>query len=509
MKKDLVVGVDCSTTASKAVVWDMHGQPVSEGRKTFPLLNPYPAWWEQEAEEWWEATADALRQATSTVEPGRIAALCLTHQRETFVPVDERGKPLRNAIPWMDERSRPQVAQMENLYGEEKIHRLTGKPVSMTPSVYKIIWMKEHEPALFERVYKYLDVHAYLVFQMTGQFKTGWGCADPLGVFDMQNFCWAEDLLAALGLRLDQFPEAFPPGAVLGEVVDEAAAQCGLPAGLPVVAGLGDGQAAGLGANITGPGQAYLNLGTAVVSGAYSESYATDRAFRTMGGGIPRTYLLETDLKWGTYIINWFVDKFGAVEPQLNLSAEEILEAAARKLPAGSMGLMLVPYWGDVMNPYWDPAAGGIIVGWRGSHERPHLYRAILEGIAFEQRLATTGVEEAAGFTIDGYVVMGGGSKSPLWCQIVADVTGKAVTVGQSAEATCLGAAILAASAAGLYPGIRQAAAAMVHLGQTYQPHGKTGLIYDRLFEEVYRHLFPALRPYLDRLTALTYGEGD
>ena len=509
MSKDLVISVDCSTSASKAIVWDKWGHSLSEGRSTFPLLNPHPAWWEQHAEGWWEATSSALRDATSTIDTSRLAAICMTHQRETFVAVDEKGTPLRNGIVWLDERAWAELDDIDSNYGADKFHQTSGQPLSTTPSVPKIVWLSKHEPAVFEKAYKYLDVHAFLVFKMTGQFKTSWGCIDTMGIFDMVNHRRASDLLSALGLRVDQFPEAFLPGTVLGTVTAQAAEKCGLPKGLPVVASLGDGQAAGLGANITSPGQAYLNLGTAVVSGVFSEKYIADPAFRTFNGGVPNTYILETCLRGGTFTISWFVEKFADIDLKtmnLNVSPEEILEAAARKVPMGSLGLMLVPYWNIVMNPYWDAKATGTIIGWRGVHGRAHMYRAILEGIAFEQRLGTDGVENALGSPVEGFVAMGGGSQSDLWCQIVADITGRPVTRSLSPEATCLGAAILAATAGGLYGDVREAAAAMVHLGDTYCPDQENQAFYDKLYEEVYRRIFPALQPLIDRLTELASG---
>lgn len=506
--RDLVIGVDCSTTASKAVIWNREGKPLAESRKGFPLLMPRPGWHEQQAEDWWTATAQALREAAAQVDTRRLAALCLTHQRETFVPVGEDGRPLRPAIVWMDERCRKVLPLLDRLYGAERFHQLTGKPLSMNPSVGKILWLRENEPAIFHQAYKFLDVHAFLVHRLTGLFRTSWGSADPMGLFDMRQHTWAEDLIRAIGLRPDQLPEAYPPGTVLGEVTQEAASACGVPAGLPVVAAVGDGQAAGLGTNTTRPGQAYLNLGTAIVSGAYSETYVTDRAFRTMNGAIRDTYLLETVLLGGTYIINWFVEHFARLDVaslDLNLSAEEILEASLRKVPPGALGLMLVPYWNSVMNPYWDPSASGIVVGWRGIHDRRHLYRALLEGIAFEQRLHTSGVEAAVGQEVTSYKVVGGGARSPLWCQIIADVTGKPVFRATNPEATALGAGILAAAAVGLYRDAREAASAMTHTEATpFEPDHERHAFYSRLYEEVYRHLFPALQRYLYRLTELT-----
>lgn len=506
---DLVIAVDSSTTASKAVVWDRTGRVVAEGRATFPLLNPRPGWYEQRADDWWTSTALALRTATAQIDARRLAAICITHQRESFVPVDDQCRPIRDAILWLDERSRAQVAAIDGRVGKQRIHDITGKPVAMTPSLYKILWLQEHEPEVLRRAYKFMDTHAFLVWHLSGQWKTSWSCADPMGLVDMRSWTWATGLMRELELDPAQYVELVAPGAVLGEISAAAAQVTGLPAGLPLIAGAGDGQSAGLGANITRSGQAYLNLGTAVVSGAHAEEYAADLAFRTLGSPIAGAYTLETLIRGGTFTVSWFVERFAkdVANVALPLSVEDVLETAARRVPPGSLGLMLVPYWNGVTNPYWDGGATGITVGWNGSHGREHFYRAILEGMAYEQRLGTEGVERALGHAIDEYIVLGGGSKSPLWCQIIADVTGKRVTRSATAEATCLGAGILASVAAGWYPDAHTAAAAMTHTGPVYEPQPATQQIYDRLYREVYQGLFPALQASLGRLTELTQGE--
>ncbi len=227
-----------------------------------------------------------------------------------------------------------------------------------------------------------------------------------------------------------------------------------------------------------------------------------------MYGGVPGTYMLETVLLGGTYTIKWFVDSFTDLENTcagLNLSAEDILDVAARKVPLGADGLILVPYWNSAMNPYWDASASGIVVGWRGVHQRQHLYRAILEGIAFEQRLHTAGVEQALGQQVERYIAIGGGARNDLWCQIIADVTGKPVYRTRTHEATAVGAGILAAAAAGLFPGVREAAESMVHIDTLFfQTNPESYKKYSRLYEDVYVHLFPALQKYLVRLNKLT-----
>ncbi len=514
MSEPLVIGLDASTTACKAVVWDRKGTSMAEGRASIPLLMPRPTWHEQPAEAWWSAAVQALREAVGSVDPEHLAALCIAPQRETFVPVDKAGQPLRHAIVWMDERCRDLLPQIDHQYGEDKIHQQTGKPLSGNLSLGKILWLRENEPQVFKRTHKYLDVGAFLAHRLTGHYRTGWGCVDPMGLFDMRHHRWAEDLLSFLGLDVAQMPQAMPPGKVMGEVTREAAETCGLPRGLPVVAGVGDGQAGGMGVKITQPGQAYLNLGTAVISGTHAETYLIDPAFRTMYSALPGAYSLETVLLGGTYTITWFVENWAEDVDNPNKlgisvdnfgSTEDLYDAAIQSVPAGAEGLMLVPYWNSAMNPYWDAAASGIVVGWRGIHRRQHLYRAILEGIGFELRLHIEGVEAALGQTIQRFVAMGGGSRSATWCQIIADITGKSVYRARAPEAAALGAGIQAASGVGLFDDVREAAEAMTHIAPIpFKPDVERHRFYTRLYKDVYRYLFPALQPYVRRLTEET-----
>jgi xylulokinase len=497
-----VIGMDCSTTATKAVVWDMEGNAVAEGRATFPLSSPQPGWGEQNAEDWWRSTRDALRQAAGGVDANQIGAIGITIQRETFVCLDEHNRPIRPAILWLDSRAGKQVAK----YGSDKVHELTGKPPNPTPGFYKMLWLREHEPESLDRAHRVVDVHGFLVHRMTNQWKTSWATADPLGLVDMRSFDWSDELLGMVGLTREQMAEIHPPGAVLGELGDEVAAEVGIPPGTPVVAGSGDGQSAGLGANITRSGRAYLNLGTAVVSGSYSDQYHPSRDYRVLSGPIPRTYTYELLLLGGTFTVSWFVDNFAGIRGEdlgLGLSTEQLLEAAAARIKPGAGGLVAVPYWSTAATPYWDAQAQGIMLGWNGSHTKAHAYRAILEGIAFEVRLMTDGVEAGLEQPIERYYAMGGGSRSPLWCQIVADVTNRQVVVCKEIETTALGAAMQAAAATGTFGDIRAAAEAMSGEGATYSPDEATAGRYDRLYSEVYKEIYPRIAPVFKALDAL------
>jgi xylulokinase len=240
-----------------------------------------------------------------------------------------------------------------------------------------------------------------------------------------------------------------------------------------------------------------------------SANYLVDRSFRTLYACIGGAYFLEAVIQGGAFTVGWFVDQFAdPVSPDSppTRRPEEVLEARAAKVPPGSLGLVLVPYWNHAMTPYWDAAASGITVGWTGAHGREHFYRAILEGIAFEQRLVGDGMMTAKGRPFDEYVALGGGSRSDLWCQILADVTDVPVVRCATPEATCLGAGILAATAARWYPNVQSAANTMTGTAGRFIPNPEARTIYERLYSEVYRPLFPTLQPLIHRLAELTQG---
>ncbi len=506
MTRDLVIGVDCSTTAAKAVVWDLRGRSLAEGRAPLPLSTPRPGWGEQNPADWWTATVKAIAEATRQVDAKRVAALAITHQRETFACLDANGGAIRPAMLWLDTRATAEI----DAFGSEAIHETTGKPSNTATSWYKLLWLKANEPEVLRRTGWVIEVHGYLAHRLTGRWRTSYGSVDPMGVLDLGRFALAGDLLAKAGLEPGQIPEIRAPGAVLGELLPDVAAVVGLTAGLPVVAGTGDGQAAALGAGVTGPGVASLNLGTGIVSGAFSADYRFGRAFRTMTGGMPGTYMPETFIGGGAYNITWFVEQFADIPARpfgLDVSAENLLETAAAKLPPGAEGLLALPYLSGALAPYWDSNARGVFFGLSPRHGKSHLYRALLEGLSMEQRLATTGAEAALGAPIEQIRIMGGGSRSFLWRQILADVLKRPIEVVRETETTCLGAAMLAAVGAGLHGSVAEAASAMSGVRQTRLPEASTAARYDRLFE-VYRQLYPSLRETFAQLRAIS-GEAE
>jgi xylulokinase len=489
---DLVIGIDCSTTASKAVVWDMQGRAVAVGRRSYGLSHVRSGWVEQHAPDWWAATSGAIADAVAKVEPSRIAGIAITHQRETFVCLDSAGQPIRAAITWMDVRATAEV----EAFGSPQVHEITGKPPNPTPAWYKLLWLKKHEPETIRRTAHVVDVAGYLVEKLTGEWATSWACADPLGLVDLRRFDYDDGLLEQAGLSRAKVSRLLPPGAIAGQLRAGVAAELGLKPGLPIVVGAGDGQSAGLGCNVTRPGRAYLNLGTGTVSGVYAETYSYAKAYRTMGGPVPGTYILETFIGGGTQNVVWFVEQLGVPAGLVNTagrSAEQLLEEAAVAVPQGAGGLLCLPYWTGAMTPYWDGHARGAFVGLSGLHGKAHMYRAVLEGIAMEQRLLTSGVEAATGQHIAEILMLGGGSRSPLWCQIIADVLGRSLKLVREQESTALGAGIHAAAALGFHADLRTAADAMTGIENSYEPEPQAHARYSDIFV-AYRSIYPGLK---------------
>ena len=489
----LVIGLDCSTTGTKAIAFDKNGKIAARAHETIPLFSPEPHYYEQDPKDWWNSAQKVLRQLTRQISPGRISAIAISNQRETFVPLDKDGKCLRPAIIWLDERCKDEVQSFSQKIGANRIHRITGKPADYAPVVYRLAWMKEHEPKLYKNIGRVCDVHAYMVWKLTNAFMTSWASADPLGVFDLKNKRWSPLILDSLALREDQFPVTSRPGTILGRVLEKASEMTGLNIGTLVVAGGGDGQAAGLGANALTPELAYLNLGTAVVAGVYGEQYRTSKAFRTMSSCSEGGYYYECSLRAGTFSIDWFIKNILKIDPSKQPGIHRMLEHEGKQVSAGADGLLYLPYLCGAMNPYWDMNARGAFVGLSSFHTRGHLYRSILEGIAFEQLFAVSAVEKSVGKRVNDFVAIGGGATNDVWCHILADITGRNICIPNTTEASGLGAAIAAAVGMGWYPTFKEATHEMTGIRETIRPETRNREKYQQLFE-VYKSIYPSLK---------------
>lgn len=507
MTDPLVIAVDCSTTGSKATVVDTAGRTVAAGSAPLTTTSPRPGWHEQDAGTWWPATDAAVRQALARLDDdggdrSRIAAVCVAHQRETFVAVDAGNQPLHPAILWLDGRA---TAEIER-YGTAEVERLCGKPADITPALYKLAWVRRHWPEWLSGAHRVVDTHAFLVRELTGEWATSLSSADPLALIDITTRDYSPELLRIAGVDRRQLPVLHTAGSVIGPLTSTVAGGWGLGGSVVVVAGLGDGQAAGVGAQVLDPSTAYLNVGTALLLGTECRGYLPSRAYRSLLSVIDGNTTLETFLSSGNYLPSWFRRQFGPVEADGAPDPE--LEAAAAQIPAGAGGLLTVPYWNAAQTPHWDPHASGVMLGWRGAHTKAHAYRSLLEGIAQEVRLQLDGLEAATGHRVQSIRAMGGGIRSKLFSQILADVLERPLERCAEPEISALGAAVVAMAGIGAYPDLTSSSVAMTRIGRRIEPDARVADRYGRL-REVHAQLYPRLRDVMRDLATVVTDDAD
>ena len=477
----LVIAIDSSTTSTKAIVVDTQGNVISLGRREIALLSPEQGFGEHDPRQWWTSTHEAVGEAVGKLTPAekeRIAAFGITHQRESFAPFTADGTPLRNGILWLDIRAADQAQR----YGTPEIHALSGRPADVTPGLYKMAWLKEHEPESLRAADKVTTVSAYIAFCLTGSWVDSAACADSLSLSNIRTLDYDEGLLQIAGVRRDQMAELVKPGQVLGTLKRAVADEWGI-AEIPVIAGCGDGQAAGVGAAAVSPDVAYLNMGTAVVAGVPSAEYRYEKLFRTEAAGVPDTYILELVQNSGAYLAGWYRRAFG--RPELAGAPDPELEELAAARTPGSGGLVTMPYWGAVQSPHWDPVARGAIVGWRGTHGKGSMYRSLLEGVSLEMARSLRELEASTGVPLKEVRGMGGGLRSPLWRQIMTDAIGLPITGCKEEEISALGAAIVAMASTGVFgdTSIATAAERMAQFTDVTEPNMDEHEVYAELGE--------------------------
>ena len=458
MSEPFVIGIDSSTQSTKAIAWSAGGRALAEGRAPVPMSTPAPGRFEQDPRDWWTSLVAALAALGREADLSRAAGLAISNQRETLALLGADGQPTGPATTWLDERAVDEVAPFAAEIGPDRIRDMTGKPPDVTATVYRLAWMRRHDPDGLRAAVRLVDVQGYLATRLTGSLGTSWTSADPFGVFDIAAKRWAPEILGPLGLGPDRFAPVHAPGARLGGISPEAAGETGLPAGTPLFAAGGDGQCAGLGAGAMGPGTAFLNLGTAIITGAWSPAPRTGPHWRTMVSPTGEGYVLEAVLRAGTFLVDWFVRAF--VDPDPSPATFASLEAEAAAVPVGAGGVTASPYLAGCMNPHWTGAARAAFTGMGAEHGRAHLYRAILEALTGEIARSVRAMR-GEGVPIERITVMGGGANSALWRRMIADSAGAPLAVSTSLEASSLGAGITAAVGLGWHPDFAAASAAM------------------------------------------------
>ncbi len=493
-----LLGIDVGTTGAKAVLVAEDGQVLAAATHEYPMSTPRPLWVEQDPEDWWAATVQSIRQvlAEGKVRPGEVAGVGLTGQMHGLVLLDQEGRVLRPCIMWNDQRTGPQCEAITREVGSEAVLRLTGNPVLPGFTAPKIRWVQEHEPETFARAAKVLLPKDYVRYHLTGAFFTEVSDASGTSLFDVGRRQWSEEMLKALGIPRSWLPEVTESPVASAQVSRDAAKATGLVAGTPVVGGAGDQAAQAVGTGIVHEGLASATLGTSGVVFASSEVYRVDPQGRLHAfcHAVPGKWHLMGVMLSAGGSLRWYRDALGEPERQRAQEAGrdpyDLLLADAERVSAGCEGLLFLPYLSGERTPYPDPLARGVFFGLTLRHRKPHLTRAVLEGVAFGLRDSLELMRDL-GLSIVEVRVSGGGARSLLWRQILADVFGTEIATVNVTEGAAYGAALLAGVGAGLFGSVPEACKRAVRVTGRVHP-GPQASVYPDYYAR-YRALYPAL----------------
>ncbi len=492
----LVVAIDVGTSGVRAMLFDATGAVLSRAYEEFDSVFPSPSWVEQEAPNWWTTTCKVLGRMLKdgSYNPSDIAGVSVTNQRETVVPIDESGRPLRRAIVWQDRRTVDECDHIRKIMSAEEIYNITGLTIDPYFTAPKILWIKEHEPSLFAETHKFLLVHDFIIYKLTGQTVTDYSNASRTMLFDISKATWSDKILDNLEIPREKLPDLVKSGEIVGETQEDAAKLCGLVAGTPVVAGGGDQQCAALGVGVVREGMTKATTGTGTFMLTYSNTPRFDPERRLLCSRhvVDGAFVVEASMFTTGSALRWFRDNLGVEErttaEKHGLDPYEVLAQEAASIPPGSEGVIHIPHFVGAGAPYWNPHARGVFAGLALGHTRPHLIRAILEGVGYELR-TNLEVVRSLGLEVDEMRVTGGAARSEIWMQIQADILGVPVIRTQIEEATALGAAILASTGVGIFKSMNEASTEMVRTRPPLVPSPETRDVYDRGFER-YRQLY-------------------
>ncbi|MBU1219926.1 FGGY-family carbohydrate kinase [Myxococcota bacterium] len=511
MQKDLIVAIDCGTQSLRTAIFDENGQIIDIEQIFYsPYESPFPGWAEQDPLVYWDAlckSTGAICERNSKIKE-RFCGVTVTTLRDSVINLDNNGLPLRKAILWMDKR-KAQPPYNPGIF----LH--TGmKIIGMDEVLRKVQvdgkcnWIMQNEPDIWKKTHKFLLVSGYLNFCLTGQYCDS--VASQIGhiPFNYKNLRWSkngernhgmfpvdENMLCAL----------VSPGERCGEITHEVSVKTGLPSGLPVIASGSDKGCETLGSGVFDSKSAAMSFGTTATCQTLTDRYTEIQRFMpSYPAVIPGKYNPEVEIYRGFWMIRWFREEFAHLEveqaAQLERAPEEILDKYLQDIPAGSLGLMMLPYWGA---PLLEPAAKGAFIGFGDVHSRGYLYKSVIEGLCYGLRAGLERISEVTGKK-ENIFVSGGASRSNQICQIAADIFGKPVIRGKSHESCLMGAAIAVAAGTGLHPDWEFAVKVMTSQRSCIEPNLANHSIYDDYFNNVYKKAIKLMKPLSEEIRRIS-----
>jgi xylulokinase len=488
-KSDLLLSLDLGTTAIKVGLFSTTGSLLRLAIREQTLSFPRPNRVEQPLLKTWQLVAEAAREVLTGHDPRKVAAVVLTNQRGSVVPIGRDDEPLTDLIVWMDQRGLGQVDRLKALVGTEAYYRTSGHPIVPITGVSKVLWLQQEASDIWEKT--------SAIGPPQTLFLKWLGCDEALVDFSSGSYLfpcnirakeWSREIAAMLSFPLEKLPRLVPATEIVGRVGARASGDLGIPEGTPIVAGGGDGQCAAAGTGVVLLGSVMVNIGTATGVQVYLAQPTFDPAntLNCASHVVPDAWEMEGHTQASGTVFRWLRDEFGAAEvheaEKSGRDAYDLLVDQAGQAPPGSDGLIFLPTFNGSTAPIVDPLARGALIGLRLSHRRSHIIRAVLEGISLEIRWMLDAIAQT-GVPIEDIRLAGGGSKNKAWNQIHADILDRPLRTVQNPDAALVGGAVCAAVALGLYPDFQQASQAFVKLGPTLAPLPENHSVYSRSYE--------------------------
>jgi sugar (pentulose or hexulose) kinase len=510
MTRDRILAIDNGTQSVRALLFDPRGKLLARSRVPIePYFSTQPGYAEQHPEVFWQAVCDACQQLWQTpdVEKDAIAGVALTTQRGTVINLDQNGQPLRPAISWLDQRHTDHLKPIGGLWGLAFVLSGMTGTVAYLQSEAEANWIRRYQPDIWNATRKYLLLSGYLTYRLTDRYVDSIGCQVGYLPFDYKHQQWgkARDWKwQAVPLDKTWLPELIPPAQPLGQISRSAAEVTGIPIGLPLIAAAADKACEVIGSGALEPQIGCLSYGSSATINTTQHKYVEAiPLIPPYPAAVPNAYSLEIQIYRGYWMVSWFKSEFGHHEQRIaderGITPEELFDELVQVVPPGSDGLVLQPYWSPGLKMP-GPEARGAIIGFGGGHTRAHLYRAILEGLAYALRDGAERSTKRSGTPITELRVAGGGSQSDQAMQITADVFGLPASRPHLYEASGLGAAIDAAVGLKLHPDFDTAIKEMTRLGDTFAPNPQARAIYEELYQNVYQKMYGRLKPLYDAL---------
>ncbi|HET90949.1 MAG TPA: carbohydrate kinase [Chloroflexi bacterium] len=514
MSKHHLLAIDCGTQSVRALIFDLRGVLVHKARVSIdPYFSDKPGWAEQHPTYFWDQLCAACQQLwrESPVPKERIAGVALTTQRATMVNVDERGQPLRPAIVWLDQRRTEGLPPVGGWWGLAfRLGRMSDT-VAYLQAEAESNWVRTFQPEIWERTHKYLFLSGYLTYRLVGRFVDSVGCQVGYVPFDYKHLTWSKPWdwkWQAVPMDERLLPDLVPPTEMLGQITPRAAEETGIPAGLPLVAAAADKACEVIGAGCVEPEVACLSYGTTATVNTTSRRYVeVIPLIPPYPSAIPGAYNLEIQIYRGYWMVEWFRHEFGLREERLardrGCTPEELFDELVEEVLPGAMGLILQPYWSPGLKSP-GPEAKGAIIGFGDVHTRAHIYRAILEGLAYALREGLERTQKRLRLRATEVRVSGGGSQSDAAMQITADVFDLPASRPHTYETSGLGAAMTVAVGLGLHPDFQTAVAEMTRVSRTFEPRPDVRDVYEGLYHRVYKQMYRRLRPLYEEIRHIT-----